>query len=145
MKKIFLILLFSSFVFAETAYISELRNCYDNSDQECGYKLASELVKRIKTEKEGVDLFLQLTLMGDKRAPTQLGRVYIYSKVIEKDCKKGITFLFLASKTDPEAIKELSLLFKRGVCVHKDKKMYKKYINIYFSEKKKSERITTEH
>lgn len=145
MKSIIIAFFISSFLYGETQHIKELRNCYLNSDLDCGYKLATELVKDIKTEREGVDLFLQLTLMGHKLAPTKLGKSFIYSKSIKQDCKKGTTFLFLASKTDPEAIKELALLFKRGVCLKKDPKMYKKYINIYFSEKKKFDKNQTIH
>ena len=134
-KLIFLIL--PIFVFAQTQHITELRNCYDNGDQSCGFLLAKELRKDIKTEEEGLELLLQLTLSGHESAPTQLALAYIYPKITKKDCKKGITFLFLASKTDPEALKELALLFKRGTCIKKDLKKYQKYLKIYVSEKEK--------
>jgi len=133
---VFIFILSNSFS-ADGKSLEELRNCYDNGDKKCGYKLAKELRKDIKTEREAYDMFLQLTLMGDELAPTQLGRGYIYSKTMKRNCKKGTTFLFLATKTDPEAIKELALLFKRGICVKKNDKLYKKYIKIYFSEKEK--------
>lgn len=139
MKNILLILLASTFLSANSH--KELRDCYLAGDNECGFKLAKELKKTPQTEEESLNIFLELTLSGHTEAPTYLGKGFIYNKGVKQDCKKGISFLMIGSKTDPEAIKEMALLFKRGKCVKKDDIKYKKYFKIYKEEKKKLKKL----
>ena len=102
---------------------------------------ALKLSKNPVTQEKAAEKLLELTLEGNKRAMTELGRLYIYGKGVPKDCKKGTYLLFGALlKTDsgepePEAMKELALMFKRGVCVKKDKEKYQKYLKKYFKMK----------
>ncbi len=135
MKKIFtLLLIFSIFLNAKDYTFTEIVN----------------MTKNPATQEKGNEELFKLVLKGNTKAMTQLGLSYIYSKSNDnnktrENCRKGILFLFSALKDrkkegyvkDIEAMKQISLLFLRGICVKKDYKKYLKYKKRY--EKLKNE------
>jgi TPR repeat protein len=96
-----------------------------------------EKSKNISAQKETIPELFSFAINGEGQAYTQLGRIYLYGKGVKKDCKQGVFYLFgalSAKNRDKEALKEIALLFKRGLCVKKDIKKYKKYLKKYYSD-----------
>jgi len=114
---------------------------------------ANELDKAIEMSKDPTkaekasELLLELAMQGNKKAMTQLGRGYIYGKGVKQDCRKGFWFLLNAlskegaQNQDPEALKEIALMFNRGLCVKKDNSKYIKYLKRYEDLKLKQSRL----
>lgn len=127
MKKILLFLAISLSLFA----VEDIR-----------LKKAIEMSKDPAQQTKAAEKLLALSLEGETKAMTQLGRLFLYGKGIPQDCKKGTYFLINAlskkegSIPDPEAMKELALMFKRGLCVKKNEVIFKKYMDKYLHMKK---------
>jgi len=127
MKKIIILLLSASLLFSLDIRLDK----------------AIAMSKDPTKQQEAADKLLELSLEGNTKAMTEMGRLFIYGKGMPRNCKKGTYFLINAlSKTDinnpdPEAMKELALMFKRGLCVKKDKKKYDKYMKKYFKYEEK--------
>jgi len=99
------------------------------------------MAKSAPTQEAAAEKLLALSLEGEPRAMTALGRIYLYGKGVPQNCKKGTYFLLNAvSKSklndpDPEAMKELGLMFRRGLCVDKSEEKYEKYFKKYVKMK----------
>lgn len=125
----------------DLTYISttKLENCYNKGkgDNKCGKDLALILKNQPEKEELAAEIFLDLSLKGDVEATRELGLLYIYGKTIKRDCQKGIYILLNAAdgridkKQSTVAFKNISDLFKDGICVEKDLKKSKKYNDIY--------------
>ncbi|HIP34025.1 MAG TPA: hypothetical protein EYG89_04760 [Bacteroidia bacterium] len=79
-----------------------------------------------------LDELLHEAQKGDMNASRELGLKLIYE---EEECKKGVSFLIIASSENLDAILDLAKLFKDEVCFKKSELKYNKYINIYYSFK----------
>lgn len=131
MKKLFFILFFSSFLFAD---------CLPD-DQKCNKDLALKLKWQPDTEEKAAEIFLDLSLKGDVDATRELGLLYIYGKKIPQDCQKGVYILLNAvkggsGKQSVIAYNDIANLFRDGICLKKDEKKEKKYRDLYMTKVK---------
>jgi TPR repeat protein len=139
---------FNNFTFPtkkmEIVSTEELEKCYDSGrgDNKCGKDLALILKNEVGKEELAAEIFLDLSLKGDVEATRELALLYIYGKEIKQDCQKGIFILLNAAdgrknrKESNIAFKNISDLFKDGICVEKDLEKYKKYNDIYLKKVK---------
>lgn len=131
MKKLFFILFFSSFLFAD---------CLPD-DQKCNKDLALKLKWAPDTEEKAAEIFLDLSLKGDVDATRELGLLYIYGKKIPRDCQKGVYILLNSvkggsGKQSVIAYNDIANLFRDGICLEKNAKKEKKYRDLYMSKVK---------
>lgn len=134
--RIFILLIMPFLLFAFNE--QKLAECYKKGDLKCGLELAYEYKKT--NEKKAATLFLDLSLKGSIEATRELAMIYIYGK--EQNCRKGAVILLNAainkeSKESIIAYKDISELFKKGICVKKDLKKSKKYMDIYIKKAQK--------
>ncbi len=95
---------------------------------------AERLKQDPKSQAKAQDLFLQLSLEGSSYADVELGKLFIYGEGVPQDCQKGILYLLngaTAKNPNYEGFKEISYLFKEGICVKKDEIKSEKYIRMY--------------
>jgi len=112
--------------------------------------LFCHLTKQLKypqKREKALNELISMALEGDARASRKIGEIFIYGEYgFKRDCRKGLIFLlkaltkngkYLYHGYDPKALKTIADMFKYGICVKKDEKKYKKYIERYYKEKDK--------
>jgi len=107
---------------------------------------ALRLSKNPATQTEAAERLLEIAMEGNTVAMTALGRLYLYGKGVPQDCPKAMYFLLNSlsdtpiHKRNPEAMKEIANMFKRGLCVDKDKGKYLKYYKRYLKMKSEDDK-----
>lgn len=94
---------------------------------------AIKLIENNQTKELGYQKLLDLSLGNDSNASRHLGKLLIYDEGL---CKQGLYFLFISSKDNTEAMRDLAFLFKNeNSCFESNPKLHLKYLNIYQLEK----------
>jgi hypothetical protein len=101
------------------------------------YSLAEKYEKQQRFNEAG-DLYLKMISDKDNIASRKLGLMFIYKMNYTKEnCRKGVIYLLKATSdkegtvSDPFAYKEISTLFKNGICLNKNNTLSKKYLSLY--------------